>query len=608
MKHEESEQKIEWRQVYQNPCEDCGSSDAGVLYYYPEGHAKAGKAHHFHCFACYKHIWYEGNNKGTTMEQAQKEQEELNNVVSLEAVQDAPEEEFLTGNFEELSERGLSKETCKKFDIQFKRGKDNRAAYVFNYYDAAGEIVAQKIRNFNNKDEMKIRGKVKKAVLFGQQAFPAGGKYVTVTVGEFDAPAVFQMTGSKWPAVSIKNGDQSAIAELQKEQVWKWLDSFDNIVLCFDADDSGQKAIADIIKKRIINFSKLKIMKMRHKDANEYLLKGDAENFIKDWWDASKYIPKNILKASEQRELALAPRAYKAIPYPWEGLNEMYHGIRTSELVTITAGTGSGKSTIVKTLAYHVLKATDDETNIGMLMLEEPVRETLRGLMTVSMNKNMCLAEVPDSGVTVTKEEENKAWQDVFNKDRVYVYGEFGSNFIDNIVTDVTYMAQALQCRYIFLDHVSIIVAGQDNGDERKALDEVTVKLRELCHSLDICIFMVCHTKRVVGTSHEEGGQTSLSDLRGTAGIGQMSDAVIGLERDQQAENPFVRNTTVMRVLKNRKFGMTGPAAYLNYDHQRGTVKEIDKEQLDAELAKDGDGEDKQERPVFDNTRNGDDF
>ena len=518
-------------------------------------------------------------------------------------LEDTSTDSFLTGNFEDLPERGLTKETCKKFDIQLRRNKDgNPTAYIFNYYDATGEIVAQKARKFSDKEKMHQKGKVNKAVLFGQQAFPAGGKYVTITVGEFDAPACFQMTGSRWPCVSIKNGDQSALKELQKEQVWKWLESFDNIVLCFDADESGQRAIADIIKKRIINFSKLKIMKMRHKDANEYLLKNDAENFIKDWWDASKYIPKNILKASEYKELALAPRAYKAIPYPWEGLNEMYHGIRTSELVTITAGTGSGKSTIVKTLAYHILKNTPEDTNIGMLMLEEPVRETLRGLMTVSMNKNMCLAEVPDSGVTISSEEETKAWLDVFKADRVYVYGEFGSNFIDNIVTDVTYMAQALQCRYIFLDHVSIIVAGQDNGDERKALDEVTVKLRELCHSLDICIFMVCHTKRVAGTSHEEGGQTSLSDLRGTAGIGQMSDAVIGLERDQQADNLFVRNTTVMRVLKNRKFGMTGPAAYLNYDHQRGTVKEIDKETLDAELAKDGDGEDKQQKPVFDNT------
>ena len=519
---------------------------------------------------------------------------------------------FHDGVFEDLPERGnITRETCKKFDIQVKHDPQGGSkVFIFNYYNAVNERVAQKLRNADQKDKMLTKGKSGKAVLFGQQAFPSGGKYVTVTVGEFDAAAGFQMTGSKWPFVSIKNGDNSAITELGKEQVWKWLDSFDNIVLCFDADESGQKAITQIIKQRIFPFQKLKIMKMRFKDANEYLKEGKEAEFIKDWWDASQYIPKNILKASEQKELALAPREYKAVSYPWEGLNEMYHGIRTSELVTITAGTGSGKSTIMKTLAYHLLKNTDKDINIGMLMLEEPVRETIRGLMTVSLNKNMSLAEVPDSGVKISKDEEERAWKDVFASDRIYTYGEFGSNQIDNIVSDVTYMASALKCRYIFLDHVSIIVAAQDNGDERKALDEIVVKLRELCHSLDICIFMVCHTRRTVGTSHEEGGQTSLSDLRGTAGIGQMSDAVIGLERDQQADNLFVRNTTVMRVLKNRKFGQTGPAAYLNYDHNRGTVLEIEKEELDAALKlQDSEGEgDVQEQPIFDNTKIGEPF
>jgi len=38
---------------------------------------------------------------------------------------------------------------------------------------------------------------------------------------------------------------------------------------------------------------------------------------------------------------------------------------------------------------------------------------------------------------------------------------------------------------------------------------------------------MVSHLKRPGGTAHEEGGITSLSQLRGSAGIGQLSDMVI---------------------------------------------------------------------------------
>ena len=68
------------------------------------------------------------------------------------------------------------------------------------------------------------------------------------------------------------------------------------------------------------------------------------------------------------------------------------------------------------------------------------------------------------------------------------------------------------------------------------------------------------------GKAHEDGGQISLAELRGSAAIAQLSDMVIGLERDQQNADPQVRNTTTVRVLKNRYAGLTGAACYLFYD------------------------------------------
>ena len=45
---------------------------------------------------------------------------------------------------------------------------------------------------------------------------------------------------------------------------------------------------------------------------------------------------------------------------------------------------------------------------------------------------------------------------------------------------------------------------------------------------------------------------------------------VISLERDSQNDNAEVRNTTLVRVLKNRFSGDTGPASYLQYDRNTG--------------------------------------
>ena len=47
------------------------------------------------------------------------------------------------------------------------------------------------------------------------------------------------------------------------------------------------------------------------------------------------------------------------------------------------------------------------------------------------------------------------------------------------------------------------------------------------------------------------------------------------MERDQQHENEDIRNTTTVRVLKNRYTGETGPACWLQYDRGTGRLSEV---------------------------------
>ena len=126
-----------------------------------------------------------------------------------------------------------------------------------------------------------------------------------------------------------------------------------------------------------------------------------------------------------------------------------------------------------------------------------------------------------------------------------------------------------------------MIVSSQEFGDERKALDEVMTKLRTLVQETDIALIVVSHLRRPDGKGHEEGAVTSLAQLRGSGSIAQLSDMVLGLERDSQNEDVAVRNTTTLRVLKNRFVGMTGPACYLYWDKDTGRLNEVDKPQGD---------------------------
>jgi twinkle protein len=57
---------------------------------------------------------------------------------------------------------------------------------------------------------------------------------------------------------------------------------------------------------------------------------------------------------------------------------------------------------------------------------------------------------------------------------------------------------------------------------------------------------------------------------------------VIGLERNGQAEDEQTRNTTKIRVLKNRFSGTTGPAGNLLYNKHTGRMLEIAPTQEEA--------------------------
>jgi twinkle protein len=97
-----------------------------------------------------------------------------------------------------------------------------------------------------------------------------------------------------------------------------------------------------------------------------------------------------------------------------------------------------------------------------------------------------------------------------------------------------------------------------------------------LVQETNIALIIVSHLKRPSDKGHEEGATTSLAQLRGSAAIAQLSDMVVSLERNGQADDPIERNTTKVRVLKNRFAGSTGPACSLLYNKETGRMFEID--------------------------------
>ena len=162
--------------------------------------------------------------------------------------------------------------------------------------------------------------------------------------------------------------------------------------------------------------------------------------------------------------------------------------------------------------------------------------------------------------------------------DNLLLFDHFGCGDTDELLSTIRYLATGLDCKVIFLDHVSMVIAAMDTDDERRSIDQLMTKLRSLVEETGTLLFLVSHVKRPMGKGHEDGAEISLSHLRGSAAIAQLSDLVVGLERNQQAEDDNDRNRTQIRVLKNRFNGKTGPCSKLLYVPDTGRLMEEQEE------------------------------
>ena len=526
------------------PCPLCSSSDA----------VSVNADNSAYCFSCQEYIReYDMELQPTTNSNNEYEVKDY----------------MKDSNYAEIIDRNISEQTCKKFGVTVKM--DNMGTITNHYYpyhDTQGAKIATKTR-YTKLKEFSIQGNTKNSGLFGEHLF-SKNKYCIITEGELDCLSAYQMMlkgNYHTPVVSIKNGISSAVKDIKTSL--EWLENnFDNVIINFDNDEQGRVGAMKVAE--LFSPGKCKVMHLPEgfKDASDCLTKNKIQIYNKTFWDAKVFAPDGIINANTLLDAVLKPITKSFVQYPFEGLNKITYGLRPSELVTFTAGSGLGKTQVMREVVHHIIKSTEDK--IGLLMLEETPVITSKGLMSVEANQRLHL---PD--VHVSKEEMTTYFKATVGTGRVFMFDHFGSNSIDNIVSRVRFLAKGLDCKYIVIDHISIIVSDQQHGDERRALDEIMTRLRTLVQETGVSMIVVSHLRRPEGKGHEEGASTSLSQLRGSASIGQLSDMVIGLERDAQNDDPEVRNTTRIRVLKNRFSGITGPCCDLRYDIDTGRLTEV---------------------------------
>lgn len=507
------------------PCKSCGSSDGLADY-----------GDHTFCFVCEEYT------------KNQEHEDKLSQIT-----------DFILGEAKALKKRGINANTVKKWDYRT-AVHEGGTVQVANYRDGGKEITGQKVRR---ADKTFFWTGTPSQKFWGQHKWK-GGRRLVVTEGEIDALTVSQLGECKWPTVSVPNGAQSA-KNIFKKNI-EWLEKFDQVVICFDQDDEGQKAAEDCAV--LLSPGKVFVVSLPLKDANGMLMEGRVDELTSALWEAQPWRPDGIVGVEEVWENYLRTEVEDSYLYPFQGLNEKLKGIRKQEIVCITAGTGQGKSQVAKEVAFHLIQ---NGLRIGYVALEESNLKTLIGLLSLHLSTPYHLNKI-------TSEDKDKmewAMGDLQLSRKLYLYDHWGSLDEDNLMARLRFLAKGLDCDFIVLDHISIVVSGLDTNDERRTIDVLMTKLRSFVQETKVGLIIISHLKKPFGKGYEEGAQTSINSLRGSASIAQISDNVFGLERDQQGEDP---DLVTVRILKNRLSGETGVACYLRYNRDTGRLREVDPE------------------------------
>ena len=537
------------------PCPECGGSD-------PVSVDEKGNGY---CFSCNTFLRdYEGG-------------ETITSKITDFKTYKRNTMNYSDGSFSALSDRNITLDTVKKYGVKSISDSSNKTVTHFYPYYNGNEMGGAKVRDVETKNFL-WEGSPKGTGLFGQQAFQAGGKYITLVEGECDAMAAYELLGSKWPVVSVKNGAGGAVKDV-KENL-EFLESFDCVVINFDNDKAGKEAAKKVA--RVLRPGKSKILNLpeEYKDCNDMLKQNSKHAYVTCWWAAKLYTPSGIINVSEMGDSYFNRETQESVPYPWDGLNEKLYGMRRGELVTLTGGTGLGKSSITREIEHFLIRNTKDR--VGILALEENKNRTVDGIVSIEANAKLYINQIREE---FPEEDWRKHYESLFKgdaKDRLWIYSHLGQHDIEEIFSKLRYLAMGCDCKWIVVDHLHMLVSTLAEGDERRAIDNIMTRLRSLVEETGVGMILVSHLRRVEGNKgHEQGVTVSISHLRGSQSIAQLSDCVIALERNQQSDDSIEANTTHVRVLKSRYTGDVGMATHLLYDNETGRLSEITSDDSD---------------------------
>jgi twinkle protein len=442
-----------------------------------------------------------------------------------------------------LANRGIEEKTLAAYRVA--ASKDDEEI-IFPYL-RDGELVNVKylkLERINNKKQIRLE-KDCEACLFGWQAIPENTRTVALCEGEIDALTLWQFG---IPALSVFSG---AGNHTWIENEYERLERFDEIFVCFDRDEAGEKGCRELVER--LGRERCRVVNLPYKDANECLRQDMDAEAMRDVFAAAKYCdPVELRNASEYvddviREFYPAEGEPTGFYTPWQKLNGKLK-FRPAEMIIVNGINGHGKSMIVSNL---VLEAMKQGEKVCIFSGE------LRPRITLHRMVKQCTVTAEPSIPYI------RAVHDWF-ADKLWIFDVLGNAKRERMLEVFRYCKRRYGVTVFVVDSLLKCGIAEKDYDTQKLFAE---QLADFKNETESTLFLVTHSRK----SDSEYNPSDKMDIKGSGSIADLVDTILHAFRNkkieqQQAAGEELQAPNVMLECQKQRNGDWEEKAMLWFD------------------------------------------
>ncbi len=450
----------------------------------------------------------------------------------------------MTPAYEYLAKRGISKAVVDYVGIKC----DNKGVMHFPFYSFGDVLAMVKCRPAHKviKGEgakcWVQKGTSSSPLLFNANRINTELPLI-ITEGCIDALAVMEC--GYFNVVSVPLGSQNLAWIAQNLD---WLDQFQDIILCGDADEAGKKMNIEASSRLGTDrcrFFQHPTYKMNGKlkqinDINECLYRlGKAET--RKCIDAAINAPNpKVIDFADIKSVDWSQ--VDGISFGLTELDKQLFKAYRSSLTLIFAKPSSGKTSYINQV---IASAIDDDRRV-FLYTDELSEEMFKNWFnfTVAGRRHIQSFTSKEGSpyYKVSPIAEIKISE--YYKDRLYIYRDTESSNIDSLIGCIKEEIRRKGTSVIVLDNLMTIdIDSKANELEQQKI--IMKKLAKLAKDYNVIVILVAHSKKTKEA-------LSLEDASGTFAIANLSGRMLSMERNiNQGDNSY----DVMFTIQKDRFG-----------------------------------------------------